>query len=406
MSDSTPRANALPASQDLSLPATGAAASTSAPRVWVLISDKIGDDSQSLLVAETLGWPFEVRKMVFGDREWRWRARRRGPTLDNVIAEESSGLEPPWPDLVISAGRRQVPVVIWIKQQSGGRTRLVQFNRPPEIDAFDLVIAPPQLRVPPRHNVFNLRLALQRRDDPKRLEEAGARWEARLAGRPRPWIAAMVGGPAWPFSFEAPFAAEMMRQLQAYADGQGGSLLVSTSRRTPDDAAAAMVAGARPCDFVYRWSSDPETNPYFGFLALADQFVVTGDSASMLTEIVRLGKPVAIYNMPERWSLNKRVKSVFRNMLHGSHLPEDRPMSALRRRLSDAGQHLGFGYQRDFPHFHRRLVQGGWANRFGDPITPPTAQPPDDLPLVVARIRRLMAEAGHDIGGSLPDRVA
>ena len=275
------------ASQPASQATTASAARTdAAPRVWVLISDKIGDDSQSLLVAEALGWPFEVHKMVFGDREWRWHQRVKGPTLRNVVAEESPSLEPPWPDLVISAGRRQVPVVTWIKQQSGGRTRLVQFNRPLELDAFDLVIAPPQLRVPPRRNVFNLRLALQRRDDPKRLETAGVRWESRFAGRPKPWVAAMIGGPAWPFSFHAAFAAEMMRRLQAYADGQGGSLLVSTSRRTPEQAVAAMVAAARPQDFVYRWDSDPETNPYFAFLALADQFVVTGDSASMLTATI------------------------------------------------------------------------------------------------------------------------
>ena len=386
-----------PASQAASGASAPAAKSATAPRVWVLISDKIGDDSQSLLVAEALGWPFEVRKMVFGDREWRWHQRRKGPTLQNVVVEESPSLEPPWPDLVISAGRRQVPVVTWIKQQSGGRTRLVQFNRPLELDAFDLVIAPPQLRVPPRPNVFNLRLALQRRDDPARLESAGVRWEARFTGRPKPWIAAMVGGPAWPFSFDADFAAEMMRRLQAYADGQGGSLLVSTSRRTPEEAVAAMVAAARPQDFVYRWNSDPETNPYFAFLALADQFVVTGDSASMLTEVVRLGKPLAIYNMPKRWSLRKRVKSALRSYLHGSQLSADRPISPLRRLLSDAAHQVGIGYQRDFEHFHRGLVQGGWASYFGAPITPPTARPPDDLPLVVARIRSLMSEAGHEL---------
>ncbi|WP_119168694.1 mitochondrial fission ELM1 family protein [Algihabitans albus] len=387
----------------MSQPVSRPIESISAPRVWVLISDKIGDDSQSLLVANALGWPFEVRKMVFGDSEWRWYDRLRGPTLRNVAVEDSAALAPPWPDLVISAGRLQVPVVTWIKQQSGGRTRLVQFNRPLELDAFDLVIAPPQLRVPPRRNVLNLRLALQRRDDPERLEAAGLSWQSRFAGRPKPWVAAMVGGPAWPFSFDPAAAGEMMRRLQAYADGQNGSLLVTTSRRTPEAAIAAMVAEARPQDFVYRWDSDPETNPYFAFLALADQFVVTGDSASMLTEVIRLGRPLAIYDMPKRWSLRKRVKSAVRSYLHGSHLAEDRIVSGLRGVLSDSAHKLGIGYQRDFEHFHRGLVRGGWASYFGAPIAPPSASPPDDLPIVVERIRRLMAEAGHDLGSPLPD---
>ena len=76
----------------------------------------------------------------------------------------------------------------------------------------------------------------------------------------------------------------------------------------------------------------------------------------------------------------------------------------MRRLLSDAAHQLGIGYQRDFEHFHRGLVRGGWASYFGEPILPPTARPPDDLPLVVERIRRVMAEAGHSIETIEPDR--
>ena len=55
-----------------------------------------------------------------------------------------------------------------------------------------------------------------------------------------------------------------------------------------------LPAGAR----LYRWH-DGGANPYHALLGLADRFVVTGDSVSMMVEVARLGKPLAIFALPE-----------------------------------------------------------------------------------------------------------
>ena len=39
-------------------------------------------------------------------------------------------------------------------------------------------------------------------------------------------------------------------------------------------------------------------NPYFGYLALADAIVVTGDSVSMVSEAASTGKPVYVFDLP------------------------------------------------------------------------------------------------------------
>ena len=77
------------------------------------------------------------------------------------------------------------------------------------------------------------------------------------------------------------------------AGDAGGSLLVSTSRRSAD-AAETLISGLGVPARVYRWDDEGD-NPYFGYLALADAFVVTGDSVSMCSEACYVTRPVYIY---------------------------------------------------------------------------------------------------------------
>lgn len=356
-----------------------------APSTWVLISNKPGDDNQSILLAEALGRPFAVKKMVFG-REPRLPLLDNvfGPSLSALDQEQSDPLEPPWPDLAITAGRRQEAVMRWIKRRSGGRTRLVQFNRPKALADFDLVVVPPQLLVPPRPNVYTMRLPLHRADDESGLEQAGKDWAPVLGDRPRPWLMAMVGGPAWPFIVDAEVAAHLMAELQAYADSLGGSLFVTTSPRTPPEAIAALRAATRPQDYLYVWSPDPSANPFKGLLQLCDEFVVTCDSVSMPTQVVRLQKPLAIYRLPERWALRKKSKTFFREIMHRNQ------GGILGGLVSSSASWIGIGYTRDFMAFHDGLVAEGSASYFGEAIRPPKAPPPDDLAEVVSRVRAIL----------------
>src|SRR5581483_2108548 len=45
----------------------------------------------------------------------------------------------------------------------------------------------------------------------------------------------------------------------------------------------------------YRWRPADPDNPYFGYLAVADAFIVTGDSMSMLAEACSTGRPVHVF---------------------------------------------------------------------------------------------------------------
>ena len=87
------------------------------PRTWVMMGHKAGDNSQILALAEALGWPFETKHLVY--RPTELLTNLLAPlTLLGIVRGTSSPLAPPWPDLIISAGRRNEPPCRWIRARA------------------------------------------------------------------------------------------------------------------------------------------------------------------------------------------------------------------------------------------------------------------------------------------------
>ena len=86
-------------------------------RVWVLLGNGAGDNAQLLRLAETLGWPFEAKRIRYN---WFNRCPNLllGASKLTVDTRRSDPLAPPWPDLVIGASRRAAPLARWIKTVS------------------------------------------------------------------------------------------------------------------------------------------------------------------------------------------------------------------------------------------------------------------------------------------------
>ena len=262
----------------------------------MLTCHREGDNQQMIGLAEALGWPFEVKRIVHKRLELLPNLVLPS-TLAGLDRARSSPLEPPWPDLVIFAFRANENSARWIRARSGGRTRYCLVGRPwSPLDEFDLVVTTPQLRQPARANVLHNTLPLHR-VTPRRLSDAAAEWAPRLEGLPRPYFAGLVGGSSGPYVFDRRAAARLGRHASAMARRTGGSLLVTTSARTSRAAADALFAALDAPAYGYRWSrsDDPGANPFFGFVALADAFIVTGESVSMVTEACATEQPVFMF---------------------------------------------------------------------------------------------------------------
>ena len=358
------------------------------PSLWLVLGDKLGDNAQVEIIADALGWPCQRKRLRFLPR-YAVRKPVFRPSVDHVENGLSDPLAPPWPDLVLTVGRRPSMAALWIRKQSRGRTKLVIVGRPRRmLDRFDLVIATPQYRLPDRPNVLNLDLPLMRVDD-ARIAEAAGTWRERFRAMPRPLTAVLVGGPTQPLVLDAAVARRLVDMIEGSSEGGEGTLFVTTSRRTPPEVVAALAETLPPGGHLYRWDPAATDNPYSALLGLADRFVVTGDSISMIVEVARLGKPLAIFPLPVKSASHRRLRKVVAGLLRPLAGGEDR--GGVTSRLSDVLYNLNLvTHPRDFSALHRQLIERGLAVRLGDPFPSEPAPVPDEVSRVVERIRALM----------------
>ncbi len=212
----------------------------------------------------------------------------------------SDSLAPPWPDLLIAAGRQSVAISIALRRKSRGAIFTVQILDPAVSPAhFDLVVAPRHDRIHNRRagadNVIATLGALTR-VTPERLAEAAAAHAPTLDHLPHPRVAVLIGGASKTHRLDRATAAEIGARLAALARDQGAGLMVTASRRTPPGCAAVIREhlGSAP---AVMWNGRGE-NPYFAYLGLADAILVTNDSVAMVSEACTTGKPVHLIALP------------------------------------------------------------------------------------------------------------
>ena len=89
----------------------------------------------------------------------------------------------------------------------------------------------------------------------------------------------------------------------------GGSILITDSRRTGEQAREKIMSMLKDIPaYTYLFGEEKE-NPYMGYLACADNIIVSGDSVSMTCDACGTGKPVYIYTGFE-WLTPKQMRFV------------------------------------------------------------------------------------------------
>ena len=218
-------------------------------------------------------------------------------SVAGLDAASRAALLPPWPDLVIGAGWRSVPVARWIRRRSGGRARIVGIGRPRcHPVRLDLLVTTPQYGLPPSPAVLEMPFCLSRQT-PDRLVEAARSWAGRLEAFPEPRLALLLGGDSPPFRLRPEDARAACDALVARAAALGGgSVLAVGSRRTTPAVLGAVRAAleAAPMPAALLGGEGGAENPYPGLLALADEITVTADSAAMISDAIAAGKPVGL----------------------------------------------------------------------------------------------------------------
>ena len=347
-------------------------------RVWVIGAYRAGEHSQMLALAEALGWPFELKPV-----EYREIGRPfelfRGTGFFGLTPECAAALVPPWPDLVIGAGMRNEPVCRWVRKASGGSARVVHVGRPwADPASFDLVVTTPQYRLADSPTVLQNALTMHR-VTPGRVAADLALHRERLERLPAPRIAVMAGGSSGPYAFGANAARRLARQASELARSLGGSLMISSSSRTPASVSEVLGRETSVPYELYRWRADDPENPYFAYLGMADRIVTTFDSISMLSEASAAGKPLYLFDLE-------------RDHAPGAGpVPRDYTLDTVGYRLL-----MRFGPQRlgrDIALVHDRMIAEGRAVWLGQIHSGQRLAPSPDVERAVARVRALFTQA-------------
>jgi len=261
------------------------------PTIWAISAWRAGDQAQVLALAamieQAFGWSVAIK-----------------PVCKREDDPATFGYGAPWPDAVIGIGRGGTHMGLWLKRASAGRTKFIQLGRSEgPMAECDLLLTTAQYGFPDASNHIRLTLPLTqpiRSDDP-----AIAAWAPDLAIRRKPLIGVLVGGPSDPLQFGPQEGKRLATDLASLVAGTGGSLLIATGRRTPPEVVAqlAELVAAAPAQhqlvaFPAEGFALPADNPYRAILALADRFVVTADSVSMLADAGRTGRPVTVFDLP------------------------------------------------------------------------------------------------------------
>ncbi len=260
---------------------------------WVLTEGHAGMEGQCIGLAEKLGLTPHIKRVKIKPL-WKYLPARFWLNPLSMAAPETP-LIAPWPDILISCGRRSAAAAAQIKRLNP-KTLAIHIQVPPlPAKSYDTVIVPEHdaLRGP---NVLVMRGSLHKLTEEK-LSTAKQQFAPVFARYSSPRIGVLVGGSTKRQKFTSRLAQDLAQRLKLAEESlQGASILLTPSRRTGEENTRILSrALAGPKTFI--WDGTGE-NPYFGILALADYLIVTSDSANMISEACFTGKPVYIFDLP------------------------------------------------------------------------------------------------------------
>ena len=302
--------------------------------IWILADDRAGNVNQLLGIVEALGKPYEKKEIRYTG--WvKLPNFIRGASFIGITAESKAKLTAPYPEIVLSAGRRSFPVALAIKKLSAGKTKVIQLMNPGKLEEkkADLLILPVHDDYQgSAKNVMQV-VGTPHRVTPEKLNQERKHWAPVFKKYPSPRVGVVVGGATKDKAFTLEHARELVKTV---TDLKPASLLVTTSRRTPKEIVTYLQKKLPNPKFFYRFGEKSE-NPYFGLLSMADTLVVTGDSMSMCSECAGTGVPVVIF-APKTMVGNKHAR--FHQALYrqGFAVPAGHKPVGHKKRLNPANE--------------------------------------------------------------------
>lgn len=261
-------------------------------RLWTVTDGNAGNLRQAQALARALEFDGSAKHWKLAPHApWRWWAPRLGPAAGHAFGMAFAHALAAPPEVAIGCGRQGALATRLLRQQGVKTIQILD----PRIDPrhWDLVIAPEHDGLQGR-NVVHVQGSLNPVDDAWLLE--ARRHFAAFADLPSPRTAVLLGGNSAHARFDRGAFEMLAAKLEVALARDGGSLLVTTSRRTSIKVIAPLrhrfieTPGMIWCD------EGDGPNPYAGLLAWADRIVCSPDSVNMISEACATRVPVHVFD--------------------------------------------------------------------------------------------------------------
>lgn len=238
-------------------------------------------------------------------------------------------LADPWPEVLITAGYRSARIASAMKK-AGAPTFCIHLEHPhSSFKAFDLILIPEHDRLnrsnaqDPKVLRYNFNLSRISREQARRTSQSLEARQLRLTLK-KPRITALIGGNNKAYQLDAKRAREIAKQLVRAKQLNDGSLLVTTSPRTPPAAAAEVKRIIEKEGGIVWTSSEDGPNPYLTYLCVANKIIVTWDSSSMIADACTTGKSISLMPLPiKKWGWFSKQKATKFERMHERLLQEN-----------------------------------------------------------------------------------
>jgi mitochondrial fission protein ELM1 len=314
---------------------------------WVVTEGKAGMELQGIALAEALSIPSISVKRVLLRFPWIYLSPylRFGKCFS--VSKKGDQLTPPYPDLIITVGRRSVIVGLLIKQKSPNSKLICVQNPYISPKHFDILVPSQHDNVKQAPNVVQAFGSLHRITSTK-LAAAKDEFAEVFDKYTNPKIGVIIGGNSKSYTMDLDSVKNFMNQLKVLQKQYNASLLITASRRTPNDVLDYLASCKSENIFYWDNHNTEVPNPYLGILGSADALLVTCESVNMMSEACATDLPV--YLLPLK------------------------------------------GYSKRFEAFHKSLLERKRVEWFKGDIAFNKAQPVDAMAEVVIKIKQFLVK--------------
>ncbi len=257
--------------------------------LWAVTDGSQGMISQVNGLAKYIEINFQEKKV---ELKWPWSILPPGFLPISKYIFKSKFHRKNFPDIIITCGRKSIYASLFLKKLLRDKIISIHIQNPKiNNNNFDFIISPNHDQYCGK-NVINSIGALHNIDIEK-INNA-----KRLFDVPdnKKIVTVILGGENNHYYFDNLIFNKLISKISSLNDiNNKFFFLFIPSRRTPQKIINGINNNIKKNCYI--WNNKDE-NPYLYSLKIADYFIVTSDSTSMISEVSITGKPVFVFHLP------------------------------------------------------------------------------------------------------------